>query len=104
MNNSKANILNIKHILPKHSRIASLEGSKRENNISTEALMVGLRSNLSALRGRLEEKLEISFEREICGSEDCSGISFGSLNSRLKLSGDRVDKVSRWRRLLSNCR
>lgn len=86
-----ANITHIKAIYPEHTRIASVEVPNREHNVSTSALMVGLRSNLPAVRERLQQRLAVAFEREVRGPEDCNGMfSYLPKNCR-DLNGNRLD-------------
>ena len=71
-----AKCIDIQTIYPQHTRMASLEVTSRDYNISVQALMMGLKTNLPALRERLQERLATAFEREISGSKECNGISF----------------------------
>lgn len=41
--------------------------------------MVGLRTNLPAVRERLQQRLVAAFEREVRGPKDCNGMVFLSL-------------------------
>ncbi|CAD6591006.1 MAG: hypothetical protein ASARMPREDX12_004887 [Alectoria sarmentosa] len=60
-------------VWPQHTRLSSLEGSNHDNNVSTLALTMGLRSNLPALRKGLQGRLQEAFEHEIRGSKDSNG-------------------------------
>lgn len=76
LGNAPSYQLSLRHYLeelvsPRHTRIASFEGSY--DSISTIALMIGLRSNLPALRKGLQERIVVAVEREIRGLPDCNG-------------------------------